>query len=64
MDIRIELRKLRKYREVSATTMAEKIDMSVNTIQAMENLRMQPNLKTVIKIADFLGYELKLQPKA
>lgn len=57
----IELRKLRKYHEISVKDLAREINMSKNTIQSMENLRTVPNIEHIIKIADYLGYSLVLE---
>jgi len=58
LDIRSELRKIRKYEEISAKDLAKKASVSVNTIQSIENLRTFPNLKFIIKVLDVLGYKL------
>jgi len=60
MDIRDKLRKIRKYNEISAKDLAELTKTSVNTIQAIENKRMMPNLKTVEKLLTELGYKLDI----
>jgi len=61
MDIRDKLRKLRKYSEISAKDFAELTKTSVNTIQAIENKRMMPNLKTIEKLLEELGYKLTIE---
>ena len=61
MDIREELRKIRKYNEISVRQLSEELNISKNTIQSMENKRMMPNIKTVMKIAEKFGYNLKLE---
>jgi DNA-binding XRE family transcriptional regulator len=63
MDLRKQLRQIRKGQEISVRQMAEETDTSKNTIQSCDSLRMMPNLKYLIKIADYLGYELKLIKK-
>lgn len=61
MDIRDKIRKLRKYSEISAKDLAELTKTSVNTIQAIENKRMMPNLKTIEKLLEELGYKLTIE---
>ena len=62
-DILTEMRKLRKSSEISAINYSKQIGISKNTLQACENLRMSPNLKTVISILDGLGYRLTIVKK-
>ena len=63
MDIREQLRKARKGQEISIKQMARDTSTSKNTIASCDNLRMMPNLRYLLKIADYLGYELKLVAK-
>ncbi len=61
MDFRDKLRKIRKYSEISVKDLAELTNTSKNTIQAIENKKMMPNLKTVEKLLDELGYKLTIE---
>lgn len=63
MDIRNQLRQIRKGQEISVKQMAKETETSKNTIQACDNLRMMPNLTYLLKIADYLGYRIVLEKK-
>ena len=63
IDIISELRKLRKYQEISRKDLALKSGLNVNTINSIEIGRAAPTLNSVHKLASGLGYELKLVKK-
>lgn len=63
MDIRDKMRKLRKYKELSARELSVEASMSVNTIQAIDSKRCNPTLKMVEKYLSALGYEIKVVKK-
>lgn len=57
-NIGLQIRTLRKTRNLYQNTLAEMVGVSHGHINAIEHGRYMPNLTTAIKIADALGITL------
>lgn len=57
-NIGLQIRTLRKTRNLYQNTLAEMVGVSRGHINAIEHGRYMPNLTTAIKIADALGITL------
>lgn len=58
-----ELVKLRKNANLSQTALASLTGNKQQVISRIEGKENSPNLRTLCKIVDVLGYEIKLVPK-
>lgn len=59
-----QLTAIRKQKELSQRDLAERINKSQQAVSRVENREINPSLKMICNMADSLGYELKLVPKA
>jgi DNA-binding XRE family transcriptional regulator len=51
----VNLRKVRRYREIGQVELADKVGVSVATLALIEQGRRDPKLSIVLKIAEVLG---------
>ena len=59
-----QLIEIRKLKHLSQGDLASKNNTTQQAISRVENMSVNPSLKTICGIADSLGYEVKLVPKA
>lgn len=58
-----ELIKVRKEKEMSQLELAERSGNKQQAISRIENKETSPTLKTLCRLLDVLGYEIKFKPK-
>lgn len=63
MDFAKEIRDRRKELNVTQKELADSTEISIRSIKMIERGDGNPSLKTVEKLADFLGLELSLNKK-
>lgn len=59
MEIRNQVKKFRKNRDITQAQLAKELDVSRQTINAIETGKYDPSLELALKIAEFFNTEIE-----